>query len=124
MGTLYRTKSNNYWTGAAVGGNVQWIHIDAGNTGRTTIVPANVNGTSTPGNSTSGAIKPLILQTITINNTSSGSGCTFTDSLRGIIANMKAAISEKDYHYYLPLRGSLLIDNPGAADLTITYVRD
>lgn len=110
MGTLYRVKSENFWAAAAVGAPNQWIHIDSGNTGRTTIVPV-------PG-------KPIILQSVTVNSTSSSSGSSFADSGRGMIAVMKASIQEKDYHYNVPLRGNLVIDNPGGADMTIAYIRD
>lgn len=115
MGTLYRVKSDNYWAAAEIGANNQWIHIDSGNTGRTTITPANVSN---------GNIKPLILQSVTVNNSGSSGTTTVSDSARGVIAALKTSIQEKDYHYSLPLRGSLVIDNASASDLTIVYNRD
>ena len=119
MGTLYRAKSENFWAAAAVGAPNQWVHIDAGNTGITTIVPAQQTLSSTVG-----AIKPIILQSVTVNTTGSSTPTTISDSARGVIAVQKAAIQEKDYHYNIPLRGNLVINNGGGSDLTIAYLRD
>lgn len=109
MPSLYRIKSENYWSGAALGASSQWIHIDAGQTTRVTIAP--VTG------------KPILLQNIVV-NTSGASGATVvSDSARGVIASLKASVTEKDYHYNIPLRGNLTIDNNGS-DLTVVYIRD
>lgn len=114
MGTLYRVKSDNFWSAAELGACSQWIHIDAGNTGRVTVVPAVIS---------TGAIKPLLLQNVVV-NTSGASGATVvSDSGRGVIASLKASVTEKDYHYNIPLRGNLTVDNNGS-DLTVVYIRD
>lgn len=120
MGIVYRTKSENFWAAAAVGAPNQWIHIDANATGRLTIVPATVSGTTQ-----AGAIKPIILQSVTINTgvASKTTGVVLTDSARGIAAQLSGT-TEKDFHYNIPFRGSLVIDNPTGADITIAYIRD
>ena len=118
MGTLYRAKSENFWAAAAVGAPNQWIHIDAGTTGRITIVQTNLASTVT-----TNAVKPIILQGVTINSSGSSGSFTVTDSGRGIIANLKSSVAEKDYHYNVPLRGNLLLDTNGS-DVTISYIRD
>ena len=119
MGTLYRAKSENFWSAAAVGAPNQWVHVDTGNTGIVTIVPAQQTLNTTPGD-----IKPIILQSVTVNAAGSSAGTIISDSARGVIAVQKASIQEKDYHYNIPLRGNLVVNNSGGSDLTIAYIRD
>lgn len=114
MGTLYRVKSENFWAAAAVGAPNQWFHVDAGTSGRITVVPANVS---------TGAIKPIILQSVTINTSGASGSFIVSDSARGTIASLKASVNEKDYHYNVPLRGNLTVD-PNGSDVTIAYIRD
>lgn len=118
MGTLYRAKSDNFWGAAAVGATNQWVHLDAGFTGRLTISPAIV------ATSTSGAIKPIILQSVTVNSSGASGTTVVTDSARGIALQLKVSVAEKDYHYNIPFRGSLVIDNNSGSDLTVAYIRD
>lgn len=120
MGTLYRAKSENFWAAAAVGATNQWIHLDAAATGRVTIVPATVAGTTQ-----AGAIKPIVLQSATINTgvATKNVGVIITDSARGIAAQL-SGVTEKDFHYNIPFRGSLIIDNATGADITVAYIRD
>lgn len=110
MPKRYITKSDNFWSAAAAGGVTQWVHIDSGNTGRTTIKQ------STKSNS------GLILCNIVVNTTGSTSNTVITDSKRGVVANIKASVTEKDYHYNIPIQGDLWIDNPGGQDLTVIYI--
>lgn len=110
MGVKYRVKSDNFWAAAAVGGVTQWVHVDVGATGRTTI-------TAVPG-------KPLVLCNIVINTSGASGVTTVTDSGRGVIAQLKASVAEKDYHYQIPLVGNLVIDNNSASDMTVAFVRD
>ena len=109
MPTLYRVKSDNYWSAAAVGGVNQWIHIDAGQTNRVTIKRL--------------ANKPIVLCGVTVNSSGAAGALVLTDDAVGVIASLKASVAEKDYHYQISLRGNLLIDNNGS-DLTVEYLRD
>ena len=104
------TKSDNFWAGAAVGAYPRWVHIDSGNIGRTIITPRSNNR--------------LVLCNATINTSGSSGITTLTDSLRGIIANLKSGVAEKDYHYQLPLtwNAKLYVDNSSASDLTIVFI--
>ena len=106
----YFIKSDNEWAAIQGGGQTSWVHIDAGNTGRTTIKRSTKTGAA------------LILCNIVVNTTGSSSSSVVTDSGRGVIAVLKASVSEKDFHYNIPLQGDLLIDNAGGADLTVIYV--
>jgi hypothetical protein len=115
MGVLYRIKSENFWAAAGAGAVNQWLHIDAGFTGRVTLVPAQAS---------TNAIKPIILQNVVVNTSGASGVTTVSDSARGTIATLKASVNEKDYHYNIPLRGSLVVDNTSASDLTVVYIRD
>ena len=119
MATQYRAKSSNYWDAAQTGALSQWVHIDAGNIGRTTVTPSTLAPSVT-----SKAIKPILLQNVVVNTTGATSPIVVSDSAVGVIAVLKPSISEKDYHYNIPIKGNLVIDNPGGADLTVVYIRD
>lgn len=106
----YIVKSDNFLGGIAAGAYTTWIHIDAGNTGRTTIKRSTKTNAG------------LILNRVVVNTAGSSTGTTITDSAVGIVGVIKAAVQEKNFEYNIPLKGNLLIDNPGAADLTVVYV--
>ena len=114
----YRAKSSNFWDATNAGASVYFLHIDTGFTGRLIIQP----GTNDPPASTT--FKPLILQAITVNTSTSAGVFVATDSAQGILAVLKASVQEKDYHYTVLIRGNLYLDTSGGGDYTITYARD
>lgn len=106
----YIVKSDNFMAGIGAGAYTSWKHIDAGNTGRTIITRSTkVNA-------------GLILCNIVVNTTGATSSTVVSDSINGVIAVIKASVQEKDFHYNIPLKGNLVIDNPGGQDLTVVYV--
>ncbi len=107
---MANVKSENFWAGATAGAYTRWVHIDAGSTGRTTITPR--------------AGDRVVLCNVVV-NTSGASGATvLSGSINGTIANLKASVQEKDYHYQLPLlvNEKLRIDNASASDLTVMFI--
>jgi hypothetical protein len=113
----YRVKSSNFWDAVSAGAANYFLHIDQGFTGRVTISP----GTNDPSVTTTQ--KCVILQSVTVNNTSSSGTLIVSDSLQGILAALKTSVQEKDYHYTVLIRGNLTLDaNQG--DYTIVYARD
>lgn len=110
MARRYVTKSDNFWAAAAAGGTTSWAHVDSGNTGRITI------RASTKPNSC------LILCNVVVNTAGSGTSSILRDSAVGVIAVIKASVSEKDFHYNITLKGDLIIDNGGGADMTVVYI--
>jgi hypothetical protein len=116
LGTHYRVKSTNWWSAINNGGYTQWIHIDSGATGRVTIYPVL--------SPTTGLVsKPILLQTVTINNSGGTGSIVVADSEVSTIADFKTSVTEKDYHYNIPIRGNLTIDTNGS-DMIICYARD
>jgi hypothetical protein len=103
-------KSENFWGGAEVGAYTRWIHIDTGQSGRTTIFPRTG--------------ETIILCNVVVNTSGSSGTTIFRDSKTGVIANLKSSIQEKDYHYQLPLKqgANLMIDNNSASDLTVMFI--
>jgi len=106
----FAVKSENYLAGIQAGTNTSWVHIDAGNTGRTTIRRSTKTGAV------------LILCNVVVNTTGATSGTVISDTAVGNIAVIKASVQEKDFHYNISIKGNLQIDNPGGADLTVVYV--
>src|SRR5258708_15351031 len=107
---MANVKSGNFWEGAAVGAYTRWVHIDAGNTGRTTITPRKNNR--------------VVLCNVVINTSGASGTIVLTDSKTGVIASLKASVQEKDYHYQLPLApgANLFIDNASASDITVMFI--
>lgn len=115
MAVRYRAKSDNYWAAVGAGAANSWIHIDAGMTGRVTVKPV----TDSNGNVT----KPIIIQNNVINTSGASGAYVITDSTQGIMAQLKASVAEKDYHYTAAARGSIYLDNNGS-DATFIFTRD
>lgn len=107
---MANVKSENFWAGAGVGAYTRWIHIDTSMVGRVTITPRNN--------------EKIVLCNVVVNTSGSSGTTVLTDQKVGIIANLKASVQEKDYHYQLPLayNSKLLIDNNSASDLTIMFI--
>ena len=116
QGTHYRVKSTNWWSAINNGGYTQWVHIDSGATGRVTIFPITSSSTGL-------VIKPILLQTVTINNSGGSGSIVLADSAVGNLAVFKTSVAEKDYHYNVPIRGNFTIDTNGS-DMIICYARD
>lgn len=106
----YIVKSDNFLAGITAGAYTSWVHIDAGNTGRTTIIRS------------SKANAGLILCQVVVNTTGTTSPIVVSDSARGTIAVIKAGAIESSKDYFIPVKGNILVDNPGAADITVVYV--
>lgn len=107
---MSRVKSVIEYQGMAVGADSQWLHIDAGNTGTTTIKPRDTGSV-------------VILIKIMINTAGTSSAMVISDTATGVIANLAAAATAGQYPYNLPcaLGGSLTITNAGGADITVIY---
>lgn len=106
----YIVKSENFFAGIAAGGYTTWVHIDAGSTGRMTFKR------STKANA------GFILNRMVLNSTGATSPVVLTDSAVGVIAVIKPGAAEKNFEYNIPLKGNLVVDNPGGADMTVVYV--
>ncbi len=106
---MSRVKSTNEYAAFQSGFDNQWLHVGAGATGRTTIVPrANEQVTlSKVIMNTAGSVTPLVL----------------TDSINGMIASIAETSSTTHLPYTLACKpgASLYIDNSGAADITVVF---
>lgn len=108
---MSRVKSVIEYQGMQVGADSQWLHIDAGNTGITTIKPRDT-----------GSI--VILIKVVINKKGSSTPLILTDSATGVIASLDPTdATAGQYPYNLPCAqgGNLLINNQGGADITVVY---
>lgn len=117
---MSRIKTTNHYQQIAVGFDSQWLHIGAGNTGRTTISPQGANP-NTPGVNPGPGSDIVVLIKVILNTEGTTSPTVLTDSKTGMIASIAAAGGTGQYPYNLPLQGSLYIDNTGGADLTVVY---
>lgn len=117
---MSRIKTTNHYQQIGVGFDSQWIHIGAGNTGRTTIVPQSANP-NTPGDNPGPGSDIVVLIKVVINTPGASSPTILTDSAVGMIASIEAAAGTGQMPYNLPLKGSLYIDNTGGADLTVVF---
>lgn len=104
---MSRIKTTNHYQQISVGFDSQWKHIDASTTGRTTITPH-------PG-------EIVVLIKIIINTVGTTTPLVLSDSAVGMIASLAAAATPGQYPYNLPIKGNLLIDNGGGADITVVY---
>lgn len=97
-------KSDNRHLAALVGYEGRWLHSGAAET--KTITP---HGT-----------EPIILHRIVV-NTTTASAIIVRDSAVGVIATLKASVSEGTYVYAVKLKGNLIVENPGGSDITIVF---
>jgi hypothetical protein len=100
-----RTKSENRFAGVQTGFYSRWQHV----TGNATISPR--------------AGEIVVLHSVNV-NTTTASPVILRDSAVGVIATIAASAVGQTFAYMLPLRGDLIIENPGGSDLTITFSND
>lgn len=99
---MARVKTDNRHLGILSGYEQRWAH----NTATATY--------------TAHAGEPFVLNKVVV-NTSSSSAVVLVDTAVGVIATLKASISEGSYVYHIKLRGNLRVENPGGSDLTVTF---
>jgi hypothetical protein len=98
------TQSTNRHAGLLSGYGTRWQHNDGART--STITPQ--------------AGKIVVFHRIII-NTTSATAITIRDSVNGVIGVLKASVSEGTYVYSLPIKGNLIVENPGTSDITIVF---
>lgn len=62
----------------------------------------------------------VVLERIVI-GTTTASAIVVRSSVDGVILSLKASISEGTYTFNLPLKGSLIVENPGGSDLLVVF---
>lgn len=102
-----QVKSDNRFLGIASGHYTRWIHNDGSKT--TTITPR--------------ANEPVVLHRLVV-NTTAASTIIIRDSAAGVIATLKASISEGTYTYGVRCKGNLIVEVAGASDVTIVFSDD
>lgn len=98
-----RVKSDNRLLGQVAGNYNRYRHSSAAET--VTIAPA--------------AGEFVVLQRIVI-GTTTASAITVR-SVEGVLLNLKASISEGTYTFNVPVKGNLIVENPGGSDILIVF---
>lgn len=99
-----RVKSDNRLLGQLTGNYNRFRHSGAAET--ITIPPATGEF--------------VVLERIVI-GTTSASAIVVRSAVDGVILTLKASISEGTYTFNLPVRGNLIIENPGGSDLLVVF---